>query len=147
MPRIDLEVFVASDGTLYPPPHNEAVRGRWKKRLGPTMGLSLLGATHVVLKPGAWSSHRHWHDTEDEFLVMLSGEAVMIEDDGETVLGAGDMAAWPAGSMNGHHLVNRSDADCAFVCLSAGSPTSGGYSDIDMIFTQDGYFHKDGAPY
>ena len=38
------------------------------------------------LKPGAWSSQRHWHDGEDEFLVMLEGEAVLVEDEAATVL-------------------------------------------------------------
>ena len=60
-----------------------------------------------MLEPGAWSSQRHWHEGEDELLVMLEGEAVLVEDDGETVLRAGDIAAWPKGVANGHHLVNR----------------------------------------
>lgn len=147
MPRIDLDALTANNRTGYPPPHDQQVQGRWKKRLGPVMKLGALGATHVVLKPGAWSSHRHWHDSEDEFLVMLGGEAVLIEDEGETILRAGDMAAWPAGVRNGHHLVNRSDADCSFVCLSAGPPGTGGYSDIDMIFTEEGFFRRDGSAF
>ncbi|MBO9574224.1 MAG: cupin domain-containing protein [Sphingobium sp.] len=147
MPKIDLDALTADNKTGYPPPHNEQVQGRWKKRLGPVTGMGLLGATHCVLKPGAWSSHRHWHDTEDEFLVMLDGEAMLIEDGGETILRSGDMAAWPAGVRNGHHVVNRSDADCSFVCFSAGTVTSGGYSDIDMIFTDKGFFRKDGSPF
>ena len=79
---------------------------------------------------------------------MLSGEAVLIEDEGETVLRPGDCAAWPAGVRNGHHLINRSDADCSFLCMSAGDRTAGGaYSDIDMVFTKQGYLHRDGTPY
>ncbi len=147
MPKIDLDALTANNATGYPPPHDEAVQGRWKKRIGPAAGLARLGATHVALKPGAWSSQRHWHDTEDEFLVMLAGEAVLIEDAGETVLRAGDMAAWAAGVRNGHHLVNRSDEDCSFVCLSAGTRTAGGYSDIDMIFTDKGFLRRDGSPF
>jgi len=101
-----------------------------------------------VLKPGAWSSQRHWHDGEDEFLVMLEGEAVLVEDDGHTVLRPGDCAAWPKGSTNGHHLRNESDRDCAFIVVGGGTNTGGGYSDVDMIFTPEGtYAHKDGTPY
>jgi uncharacterized cupin superfamily protein len=101
-----------------------------------------------VLKPGAWSSQRHWHDGEDEFLVMLSGEAVLIEDDGRTVLRLGDCAAWPKGDTNGHHLRNESGADCEFVVVGGGVNTGGGYSDIDMMWTADDrYVHKDGTPY
>ena len=107
-----------------------------------------MGASHVVLKPGAWSSQRHWHDGEDELVVMLSGEAVLIEDGGETVLRAGDVAAWAAGSTDGHQMVNRSEADCVFIAISAGPEAGGGYSDIDMLFTADGrYVRKDGTDY
>jgi len=148
MPRIDLESIAQSNSTGYPAPFDAAVAGRWYRRLGRHAGLASLGASHVVLRPGAWSSQRHWHEGEDEFLVMLSGEAVLIEDEGETILHAGDCAAWPAGAHNGHHLVNRSDADCAFICLSAGNRDAGGaYSDIDMIFTATGYQRRDGTPY
>jgi uncharacterized cupin superfamily protein len=148
MPKIDLDALEPENGTGYPPPFDEPVQGRWKRRLGGPLGLAHLAACHVVLKPGAWSSQRHWHDGEDEFLVMLAGEAVLIEDEGETILRAGDLAAWPAGIPNGHHLVNRGDADCAFICFSAGDDAAGGsYSDIDMVFTAQGYLHKDGTPY
>jgi uncharacterized cupin superfamily protein len=81
-------------------------------------------------------------------LVMLLGRAVLIEDEGESEVVAGDILAWPKGSRNGHHLVNRGSEPCAFICVSAGKNTGGGYSDIDMLFTEDGsYVHKDGTPY
>ena len=148
MPKVDLEAIPQVNRTGYPPPFNEQVAGRWQRRLAPAVGLTDFGATHVVLKPGAWSSQRHWHDGEDEFLVMLTGEAVLAEDDGETLLRAGDIAAWPKGSTNGHHLRNESDADCSFIAFSGGTNTGGGYSDIDMAFTPEGtYVHKDGTPY
>ncbi len=148
MPKIDLDAIAQQNTTGYPAPFDEAVAGRWVRRLAPATGLSEMGASHVVLKPGAWSSQRHWHYGEDEFLVMLSGEAVLIEDGGETVLRPGDMAAWPKGVRNGHHVVNRSESDCAFLCFSAGSrEAGGGYSDIDMVFTAAGYQRRDGSPY
>lgn len=147
MPKLDLEAIEPTNRTGYPPPFNEPVQGRWQRRLGALAGLTELGASHVTLKPGAWSSQRHWHEGEDEFLVMLAGEAVLIEDEGETVLRPGDCVAWPKGVRNGHHLVNRSDADCVFVCLSAGEDRGGSYSDIDMRWTADGYVHKDGRPF
>jgi uncharacterized cupin superfamily protein len=107
-----------------------------------------MGASHVTLKPGAWSSQRHWHEGEDELVVMLAGEAWLIEDGTETLLTAGDVATFPAGQANGHHLINRSDCDCAFIAVGCGDRSRGGsYSDIDMTFGEDGYFHKDGTPY
>lgn len=148
MPKIDVNAIPQSNATGYPPPFDKAVEGRWWRRLAPLAGLTQMGASHVVLKPGGWSSQRHWHDGEDELLVMLSGEAVLIEDGGETILQPGDIAAWPMGVANGHHLVNRSNADCSFIAISAGDRSMGGsYADIDMRFADEGYYHKDGTPY
>jgi uncharacterized cupin superfamily protein len=148
MPKIDIETIEQSNATGYPAPFDAAVKGRWYRRLAPIAGLTQMGASHVVLKPGAWSSQRHWHEDEDELVIMLSGEAVLIENDRECVLCAGDVAVFPAGVRNGHHLQNRSDEDCIFVAIGTGDRGKGGaYSDIDMTFGDDGYFHKDGTPY
>ena len=148
MPKVDLEPIAASNATGYPDPFHREVQGRWWKRIAPLAGLTELGASHVTLEPGAWSSHRHWHDGEDEMVIMLSGTAVLVEDDGETEVKAGDILAWAKGSANGHHLINRSKDVCTFVAISAGPRTGGGYSDIDMIFTDDGRFcRRDGTEY
>jgi uncharacterized cupin superfamily protein len=147
MPKLDLAAIPQTNATGYPAPFDREVAGRWYRRLAPVSGLTDFGASHVVLKPGAWSSQRHWHDGEDELLVILSGEAVLVEDEGRTLLHAGDICAWPKGSANGHHLRNESQADCSFVVVGGGTRTGGGYSDIDMMFSADAYYHKDGAPY
>lgn len=153
MPKLDIEAIAQSNATGYPAPFDKAVQGRWWRRLAPVAGLTEMGASHVVLNPGAWSSQRHWHDEEDELVVMLTGEAVLVEDTegengGRTVLRPGDVCAWRKGATVGHHLVNESDADCSFIAISAGKTNgSGAYSDIDMKFQRDGYFHKDGTPY
>ena len=148
MPKIDLEAIPQTNRTGYPSPFDRAVAGRWYRRLAPVAGLTEMGASHVVLKPGAWSSQRHWHRGEDELLIMLSGEAVLIEDSGRTVLRAGDVCAWPKAAENGHHLVNESGEDCSFVAISAGGEEGGWYPDIDMMWTPDDvYRHKIGTAY
>lgn len=149
MPKLDLDAISQTNATGYPDPYDKPVAGRWYRRLAPATGLTTMGASHVVLKPGAWSSQRHWHAAEDELLVMLSGEAVLVEDGGETVLRPGDVAAWPAGVRDGHHLQNRTEADCIFVVVSSGDRDAdhGEYPDIDMKFGPEGYAHKDGTPY
>ena len=148
MPKIDLESIEQRNSTGYPPPFDREVAGRFFRRLSPATGLTDFGVSHVVLKPGAWSSQRHWHNGEDEFLVMLTGEAVLVEDDGRKLLRPGDCAAWPKGNTNGHHLRNESDSDCSFIVVGGGTNTGGGYSDIDMLFTADNrYTRKDGTPY
>lgn len=159
MPKIDLEAIPQQNRTGYPAPYDQGVQGRWYRRLAPAAGLTALGASHVVLKPGAWSSQRHWHAEEDELVVVLSGEAVLVEgaedgnanneNRGETVLRAGDVAAWPKGVRGGHHLQNRGQADCVMLAVSAGDSARdwGEYPDIDLRFEGRAYFHKDGTPY
>jgi uncharacterized cupin superfamily protein len=149
MPKIDLDAIPQANRTGYPPPYDAAVAGRWVRRLAGPTGLTEMGVSHVVLKPGAWTSQRHWHALEDELLVMLSGEAVLVEDQGETALRAGDVAAWPKGVQNGHTIQNRSDSDCTLIAISAGDSANdyGEYPDIDLKFVPEGYLHKDGTPY
>jgi len=148
MPKVDMDAIEQSNSTGYPAPFNQQVAGRWQRPIAKAAGLSVIGARHVMLDPGAWSSQRHWHDGEDELLVMLTGTAVLVEDDGETELKPGDVAAWPKGVRNGHQLINRSEDPCSFVCVSAGREEGGSYSDIDMMWTaENGFVHKDGTPY
>ena len=147
MPKLDLDAIPQSNDTGYPAPFHQEVQGRWWRRLAPVLGLTQMGASHVVLKPGAWSSQRHWHIGEDELVVMLSGEAVLVGKNWP-VLRAGDVAGWAAGVQNGHKIEIRSDADCVFVAISAGDRSTGGaYSDIDMTFGHEGYFHRGGKRY
>lgn len=148
MPVIDLDAIPQSGDTHYPPPYDRQIEGRRFRRLGPAAGLTHLGASHVVLKPGAWSSQRHWHAGIDELLVMLSGEAVLVENAGRRVLRPGDIVAWAAGVENGHHLINESDADCSFVAVSASDGSkSAAYPDIDLAFSEGAYSRRDGTPY
>ncbi len=149
MPKLNLQAIEQSNRTGYPSPFAEAMTRRWTRRLAPTAGLTDFGASHVLLPPGGISSQRHWHAEEDELVILLAGEAVLVEEGRETVLRAGDIAAFPKGVPNGPHLVNRSDADCVFVAV--GRPAAGHcyYPDIDLhIHGASGRFtRKDGTPY
>jgi uncharacterized cupin superfamily protein len=149
MPKLDLSAIPQTNATGYPSPFDQPVQGRHYRRMAPPSGITQFGASHVTLAPGAWSSQRHWHTELDELLVMLSGEAVLVEDDGETIVRAGDMCAWPAGARNGHHLQNRSNKPCVFVVVDGGAKEGdrGEYPDIDMVFGPEGYARKDGTPY
>lgn len=132
MPKLDLESIEQTNRTGYPPIYAKEVAGRWYRRLAPAAGLTDFGASHVVLEPGAWSSQRHWHEGEDELVVMLAGEAVLVDDSGETVMRAGDVAAFPKNDGNGHVLQNRSAAPCTFVAIGRMADTACHYPDIDM---------------
>ena len=157
MPKIALDQAPRAKGSRYPKPFNEPCMERELTRLGEAGGLTQFGVNLTILKPGVWASQRHWHEKEDEFVYVLSGELVLIEDEGETILRAGDCAAWKAGVHNGHHLINRSKSDASF--LVVGSRVDGDwgeYPDIDLKFNPERYSgkrtgpafsHKDGTPY
>jgi uncharacterized cupin superfamily protein len=150
--RIDASRIPPIIGTLYPPPYDAPCRARERRPLGDAAGLTQFGVNLLRLPPGAWSSQRHWHSHEDEFVYVLSGEVVLVGDAGEELLRAGDAAGFKAGDANGHCLQNRS-AQSALV-LEIGSreeDDSAAYPDIDMAAPAGGkpafYVRKDGTPY
>jgi len=149
MPKLDLAAIPQINTTGYPEPHSDAVRQRWYRRLAPAAGLSDFGASHVTLKPGAWSSQRHWHEGEDELVVMIAGEAVLVDDSGETALRGGDIAAFPKGDGNGHCLRNDGDEDCVFVAIGKPAETACHYPDIDMHLPAGSrsFTRKDGSSF
>ena len=155
MPKVDPETIQVRTGSGYPAPFDEPCRERRVERLGDAAGLTQFGAHRVTLAPGAWASQRHWHAREDEFVLVLDGELTLIEDEGATLLRAGDSAGWPAGVPNGHHLVNQSAAAATFLVVgSRDDEDHGEYPDIDMKFAAGRYSgaggvfrRKDGRPY
>ncbi len=148
MPKLDLDAIPQTNATGYPPQYADVVQGRWYRRIAPATGLEDYGVSHVVLKPGAWSSQRHWHEGEDEIVVMLSGEAVLVDDSGEHRMLPGDVAAFPKNDGNGHVLQNRSDSDCVFVAVGRPSATDCHYPDIDMhLVAGEGFRKKDGSAF
>jgi uncharacterized cupin superfamily protein len=152
MPKIDIVKVPLDTATRYPKPFDQAVVGRSRQRLGNAAGLDQFGVNICRLQPGAASSQRHWHRNEDEFAYVLEGEVVLVEDGGETVLKAGDAAAWKAGSPNGHCLINRSERDALILEVGTRVATENAiYSDIDMQVVRDAqgmrYLHKNGEPY
>ncbi|HKY82666.1 MAG TPA: cupin domain-containing protein [Sphingobium sp.] len=147
MPKIDLAAIAQSNSTGYPAPFAPAVQGRWVRRLGRAMDLADFGVAHVVLEPGAVSSQRHWHEDEDEFVVMLSGQAVLVENGGRVAMNAGDMAAFPKGHPDGHQLVNESDSDCVLLAFGRMPLGDAHYPDIDLKWSRGTYLRKDGSSY
>ena len=107
----------------YPPEFQPTVAGRLKARLGDAVGINQFGINHTILEPGASSALRHWHTGEDEFVLVLEGRVVLIDDAGEVELWAGEFAGFPAGIENGHRLENRSDDPA--VILEVGSRRPG----------------------
>jgi len=150
MPKVDLSKIESTNRTGYPQPYASQVAGRFYRRIGQSAGLKDIGISHVTLEPGAWSSQRHWHEGIDEFVVVLEGEAVLVEETGETILGPGDCAAFPKDVANGHHLVNRGDRPCILLAID-GRVGEGDchYPDADLHYDMaSGRFtRKDGSAY
>ena len=145
MPKLDLDAIELLSRTSYPMPFAAEMGGRHYRRLGAAGGLTQLGVSHCVLDPGGVSSQRHWHEGIDEFVVMLEGEAVLVEEESRVVLKSGEMAAFPKGVANGHQLVNESDADCAFLAFGRVPTGAAHYPDIDMAWSGSAYGRKDGS--
>ncbi|WP_044237198.1 cupin domain-containing protein [Chondromyces apiculatus] len=152
-PVLDPATVEPYSGSSYPAPFNLAAAGREKRFLGPALGLTQFGVNLARLPPGAWSSQRHWHALEDEFIYVLEGELVLVTDAGEQVLRAGMAAGFPAGRPDGHHLINRSNREALYLEVGTDSPKDMAvYSDIDMEMRplpEGGhhYVHRDGTPY
>ena len=91
----------------YPPPHDEKLKGRKTWSLTSQWKLTQFGINRVELPPGAWSTNRHWHRSNDEVVIVISGELTLVTDEGEEVLRAGDCVGFKAGVKNAHHLQNR----------------------------------------
>jgi uncharacterized cupin superfamily protein len=150
MPKIDVSAVLLRTGAGYPAPFNEPCAGRTRRRLGDAGGLRDFGVNLMTLPPGGWSSQRHWHSHEDEFVYVLEGELTLVEDEGETMLRAGACAAFPKGTGNGHHLRNRSSVMAIYLEVGSRNPDDvTTCSDVDMMSSNaDGRFvHKDGTPY
>ena len=150
MPKIDLAAVPERRGVGYPAPFDAPCADRIRQRLGNAGGLADFGVNLMRLPPGNWSSQRHWHTHEDEFVYVLAGELVLVEDAGETLLRAGDCAAFPKNTGDGHHLINRSDAVAVYLEVGSRSPDDLiTCSDIDLkSAASDGRFtHKDGSAY
>ncbi|MBB4798091.1 putative cupin superfamily protein [Brevundimonas bullata] len=151
MPKIDIDNAPTGHGTGYPDEFAAPCKPRRRWRLGDAVGLDQFGVNLLRLPAGAWSSQRHWHTAEDEFVWVVEGEVVLVEEDGETVLKAGDCAGFKAGVPNGHRIENRSDREAVLLEVGSRRPANDAcdYPDIDMILPKgaDRYFHRDGTPY
>jgi uncharacterized cupin superfamily protein len=146
--KIDLEKAPTRIGTLYPAPFDKPCQERKRVRLGAAAGLTQFGVNKLHLAPGTWSSQRHFHSREDEFVYVLRGEVVLVTDEGETVLRAGDCAGFRLGVRNGHHLQNRSTEEAIVLEVGNNDPEDEtDYPDIDMRAVKSGFVRKDGTPY
>ena len=149
---LEPDSLTARVGSIYPAPFAEPLKGREKRALGDVVGLSQFGVNLVTLAPGAWSSQRHWHEKEDEFVYILEGEVTLVTDAGETVLRSGMAAGFPAGKPDGHHLINRSGKPARYLEVGTRAATEvAHYSDIDLAgHKENGRFvftRKNGEPY
>ena len=150
LPAIDPNTLARQKGiAVYPAEFRALVAGRIRQVLGDPLGLKNLGVNLTTLEPGSWSSIRHWHTRQDEFIFVVKGELTLVSDEGEQVLTSGMAAGFPAGSKNGHHLVNRSSEPATY--LEVGDRTAGDeafYPDADLEFRSRRVFvHRDGTPY
>jgi len=151
-PVIDPQTAPKRLGSGYPPEFAGPCVTRIKRQLGDAAGLTNFGVNLTELPPECWSSQRHWHTKQDEFIYVVEGEITLVTDAGETLLKPGMCAGFPAGKPDGHHLINKSDRPAKY--LEVGDRTAGDeghYPDVDMQarFIDGKYVatRRDGTPY
>ncbi len=148
MKKIDLSAVAVDSPSGYPSPFNEPCEGLKCQRLARAQGLTSFGVNLTLIPPGGWSSQRHWHSHEDEFVWIVEGELTLVTNSGEELLRPGDCAAFKAGDPDGHHLVNKSDRPAKVLEVGNSDPRDRCvYSDVDMVAGAEGYTHRDGTPY
>lgn len=153
MPKIDLASAITRTGSTYPPRYAALVAGRSYIRLGDSGGLTQFGVNIAIIAPGGQSSLLHTHSHEDEFVMVLSGRLVLETQDGETEMGPGDCAAFPAGGGELHHFLNRTDEEARFLVIGSRMPedTVTYAAEVDTrIEKRDGatrVLHRDGTPW
>lgn len=149
--KIDVDTAPTVVGSRYPAPYDQSCAGRFRRRVGDAAGLTQFGVNLTRLPPGSWSSQRHWHTAEDEFVFVVEGEVALVTDSGTEVLRAGDCAGFKGGVSDGHHLQNRSNRDAVILEVGTRRPDDDQvfYPDIDLqlLKGRSGYAHRNGEPY
>jgi uncharacterized cupin superfamily protein len=145
------EVPPRAKPSLYPPVFAARVEGRVKRALGDMFGLQNFGVNLTRLPPGVQSALLHRHSKQDELVYVLEGRPTLVTEAGETELGPGMCAGFPAGGA-AHHLINRTSADVVY--LEVGDRTAGDegiypQDDLKAVFVEGSWrmLHKDGTPY
>ena len=152
MPKVDIAKVPVKSGTFYPAQFQAECLGRHKQAIGDAAGLTQFGVNITRISPGAASALRHWHEQEDEFIYVLEGELVLVENDGEVVLKPGDAAGFKAGSGNAHRLINRGNRDAVYFDVGTRAKSERvHYPDVDLVMERDDksrrYLHRSGEPY
>lgn len=147
-----LDVAPRRLSSSYPEPFASLMQGRVKRQLGEVFGLTKFGVNLTRLEPGAISSIRHTHSEQDEFIYVLSGQPVLVTDQGEVTLEPGMCAGFKAGNGESHQLANRTGEPVLY--LEVGDRTSGDHvhypqDDLQAVRDSQGwkFLHKDGRPY
>ncbi len=153
-PALDPATVTPRTAVGYPPPFAAMITGRAKRALTKHLGLTQFGVNLTEIAPGGSSALRHWHTHEDEFIFVVEGEITLVTNAGEQTLVAGMCAGFPAGTPDGHNLINRSNAPA--VVLEVGTRDhrdEAFYSDADLHCAPNRYdapvvfTHRDGSPY
>jgi uncharacterized cupin superfamily protein len=82
------------------------------------VGAQLTGMAIYELPPGEAGWPYHFEVGNEEWLIVIDGELTLRTPDGERVLRAGDVAAFPAGPKGAHAVRNHSAEPARFAMPS-----------------------------
>lgn len=92
--------------------------GSTRQRVGAALGAKKLGYSFFAVPPGKTAFPYHSHYTNEEMIYILDGEGVMRIGKDEVKVSSGMFIAFPPGPNYAHQLVNTSDRDLRYLCVS-----------------------------
>lgn len=109
-------------------------------RIGPKIGASQLGATIYEMPPGQALCPYHYEYPEEEWVIVLEGNATLRHPGGEDQLEPGDVVCFPTGPEGAHQLKNTgSEGNVRVLMLSTKQPVGiAVYPDSDKILASPG---------
>jgi uncharacterized cupin superfamily protein len=105
-----------------------------RARLGRQAGAERLGLSLWEVEPGQAAYPYHFHYTEEELIVVLSGTPSLRTPEGWRELGEGEVVSLPRGEGGAHQIVNRGERTVRFLSFStSGEPDIVSYPDSGKL--------------
>jgi uncharacterized cupin superfamily protein len=93
---------------------------QWKALgVGRKLGAEKIGASMYELAPGQKAFPYHWHQVQEEWLIVLRGEATLRDPTGERTLGPGDCVCFKRGAEGAHQIRNDTAEPVRLLMLSS----------------------------
>lgn len=105
-----------------------------RARLGYELGTELIGASLWELPAGEAAYPYHFHYSDEEMVIVLSGRPSLRTPEGIRELEEGEVLSFPVGEDGAHQILNRSEEPASFLAISSsGRPDVVVYPDSGKV--------------